>query len=68
MERPLFDTLSGHTVHALYPIFHKFGVFNGVQFLINGQELSFVVEADECDLSWGKDNPVLVQKGHMVIR
>jgi len=54
----------------LYPIFNKFGVFNGVQFLINGQELSFVVEAEECDLFWGKDNSVLVQKrayGYSVI-
>lgn len=54
---PPFNLLIGHKVQQIFPILSAHKTLSGVQMIINGNYMNFVVVWDECHVLWGKDNP-----------
>ena len=50
-------------VQAVYPFFDEMGILSGVQFLIGDTSLNYVLWLDLGHILWGKNNPLLAEKG-----
>ena len=52
-----YNLWPGVTVDMIRQIFNRFGILCGVQVSGGEQNLSFIVEADECHILWNSDKP-----------
>lgn len=62
-DLPPYHSLVGMTIDTVRPIFNPFNTLCGVQISADGQDLNFVVEADECHILCHQD---IADRGYVI--